>query len=103
MSLFVQSDSAQRHRLPLRVYSRQTNVKAFVTLAVVGAVLLCIGVLVLAVGLVYGSGLLSQCDNGDSGCPTNWWLLASAAPGAILAGIGLLILTAAVVRGLRRD
>ena len=75
--------------------------KSFVTLAVVGAVLLCIGVLVLVLGVAYAGALVNQCEGGGSGC-SHWWLLASAAPGGILAGIGLVVVAAALVCGLRR-
>ena len=83
------------------MYSRQTNVKSFVTLAVVGAGLLCLGGLVLAVGLVYGSGLLDQCEH-NCGGRSGLWVAVFAVPGGSLAGLGLLVLLAALVRGLRR-
>ena len=101
MSRLVQSDSGRCHRKPLRVYVRQTNVKSLATLAVVGAGLLCIGGLVLVVGLGFGAGLLNQCENKCS--VSGLWVAAFAVPGVILAGIGLLLLLAALVRGLRRS
>ena len=84
------------------MYVRQTNVKSFVTLAVVGTGLLCIGGLVLAIGLGYGSGLLNQCEN-NCGGRSGLWVAVFAVPGGILAGLGLLVLLVALVRGLRRS